>query len=265
MDEECKKSKKSRSRKKNTTIDEDDDVIMNDDIGAGDDINSKQKEKCSAQDIDNGTASLETFFEHHITEKSDIIETFAFTTIFSIPQDLVSEGMIRLKHHEGLTIEKDALAQSKRLSEEYNLIWNQIESELHFNKVLSESIVKFRKILKFSIQLRKKVNLIDLTHMPKNDTHEMLVALSPLRETYRYLIVELSSAYETLVNVRPQLKDEKVTSFGNKADDVYLNDVVSGLLKKVSASPDVNDLSPDTHSNLELLKRLDNTLNQKSK
>ncbi|GME78577.1 unnamed protein product [Ambrosiozyma monospora] len=208
MDEEDKKSKRSRLKRKHTAIDEydddDDDVIMNEEIAASKEINNKQKEKCSVEDIEKGTASFETFFEHHISQKSDIIESFAYTTIFSIPPALVSKGVIRLKHHEGLCLDKDALAQRNELREEYDMIWKEIETELHFNKVLSESIVKFRKMLKFSKQLREKVNLEHLTHMPKID------ALHPLRETYRYLIVELSSAYETLINVRPQLKDEKL-------------------------------------------------------
>ncbi|GAV29738.1 hypothetical protein PMKS-003240 [Pichia membranifaciens] len=55
---------------------------------------SKEEKPYSVEDIQTGTATLESLLEHSINRNFDKFEVYALRNVFTLPEDLVSRGHI---------------------------------------------------------------------------------------------------------------------------------------------------------------------------
>lgn len=105
------------------------------------------------EEIKSGASELETLLVSHVDNNFDKFELYTLRNILTIPKDLVEDGWIKLKHHEGLDF------KSQEHSEDSTFNDNQL-------KPLIESInfeLQLRKIL--LMQKRRASKIIEgLTH-----------------------------------------------------------------------------------------------------
>ncbi|ANB14026.1 MIND complex subunit MTW1 [Sugiyamaella lignohabitans] len=99
---------------------------------------SNSSKKVSDQDIQLGTAKLETLLESIVDRCFDNFELYTLRNILTIPEDLITEGWIRLKHHRGIdftSVDSDSLSD---LDDEIERLEAQLYFETQLNAALKQ-------------------------------------------------------------------------------------------------------------------------------
>ncbi|ODV82906.1 hypothetical protein CANARDRAFT_185658, partial [[Candida] arabinofermentans NRRL YB-2248] len=275
-------------RKQARLNNEDDDVIMNDDDEDQDDdqdlVSSSGGDLdigYTIEDIEKGTASLETLMEHSINKNFDKFELYALRNILSIPQDLVDGGYIRLKHHDWIDSKKiksmnedELLKKSNDLDLKYIELAKKIEIELGICFGLKKLIRKVEKLNQFSSKLKNKLEFIGVLNNKSNggstsSMEENVKKLTPLMETFKFLIIEVKSMYEQLESIKSVLEIDHVSKLKNSINDEYLNDRINKILKELEINQinnmkllSIDQISLQKEQTAQLLKKLNETLDR---
>ncbi|VEU23168.1 DEKNAAC104224 [Brettanomyces naardenensis] len=160
----------------------------------------------SEQDIQKGTAKLESLLEHIINKNYDKLEVYTMRNILTIPQELIDEGYIRLRHHEGLkVVSSDEIRQ---IDEEYEKKLKETTEQIKVNRYLNELIVKFTKMVDISTKLRDKLISMDYEGKVDESGRDIVEKydLNPLRETYKFLVEEMRPLSEPLSEAKWRVK-----------------------------------------------------------
>lgn len=159
----------------------DNDVLVNSSLGKDNsdyiDLNKFLEE------IISGSAKLETLLNSQIDKNFDKFELYTLRNILTIPKDLVEEGWIKLKHHEGVDfsiIHNDYNNESKKLDSQIKQLMRDISLELKLRKILKLQLIKANKILK-SLEKFKEIFLTTFFDDESNQlTTESKIALRSL-------------------------------------------------------------------------------------
>lgn len=160
-------------------------------------------------EIQLGTAKLETLLESQVDKNFDKFELYALRNIFTVPSDLVREGWVRLTHHEGIEFQQDD--NSHKLDEEIEKLIKFINMELSLRKILKLQITKANKLVRMLRQFR--LCLVFLDH--ENNNGEKLTAearlaiksLSPLDENLYFLLSQVDDLIGQVLNMHSKFKN----------------------------------------------------------
>lgn len=224
------------------------------------------------QDIEQGVATLETLLETQVDNNFDKFELYTLRNILMLPQDLVQEGWIRLKHQEGIDFEKK---DKDSLDKELKELREKIRYELIIRNLLRLQILKGKKIL--SILKLYQAFLGNFSGAETKDSVptlsqpciDNLKAISPLDENLYFLlkqVKELKSNTEKILNKLNTANTPHI-EFNIDIRSSYIDSRTNKILQQVGiiGREEVDTATPltsfqPTFRNVEDLKEVNNML-----
>lgn len=197
VDQKLQLDKERASKKSN---DMEDDIIVDDVV---------EEKSYTIEDIRIGTATLESLLEHNINKNFDKFEVYALRNVFTLPENLIEEGYIRLRHHKLLNIDDENDGNQTVPQIESNInnkierITQEIEYQRELQKVLTQSLIKFKKILALSKIIRRKLEMF-----MKNE--QIVSNVMPIKDTILYLAKQTRETCQRMLSQKDELKDEEL-------------------------------------------------------
>jgi kinetochore protein Mis12/MTW1 len=185
---------KEKHRKSQLKSQEDDDVIM-----AQEDVNMSPE-----NEIEMGTAKLETLLENSVDRNFDKFELYALRNILNIPNELSEGGWIRLKHYGGVQFNEKADTKAFEIDLKINALYKEITTQLLIKKQLMLQLKKANKLVRLlSIY---KDSLLFLSEQPEGavlsaETLQILQSISPMDQTLYYLISQTTELFESVIEM----------------------------------------------------------------
>lgn len=159
-------------------------------------------------EIQLGTAKLETLLESQVDKNFDKFELYALRNIFTVPSDLVRDGWVRLMHHEGIEYQKDE--DSLKLDEEIEKLIKFINMELSLRKILKLQITKANKLVRMLRLFRLCLSFLDHDNNGEKLTAEARLAiksLSPLDENLYFLLSQVDDLITQVLKMHNKFKN----------------------------------------------------------
>lgn len=159
-------------------------------------------------EIQLGTAKLETLLESQVDKNFDKFELYALRNIFTVPSDLVRDGWVRLMHHEGIEYQKDG--DSQKLDEEIEKLIKFINMELSLRKILKLQITKANKLVRMLRLFRLCLSFLDHDNNGEKLTAEARLAiksLSPLDENLYFLLSQVDDLITQVLKMHNKFKN----------------------------------------------------------
>ena len=159
-------------------------------------------------EIQLGTAKLETLLESQVDKNFDKFELYALRNIFTVPSDLVRDGWVRLMHHEGIEYQKDE--DSLKLDEEIEKLIKFINMELSLRKILKLQITKANKLVRMLRLFRMCLSFLDHDNTGEKLTAEARLAiksLSPLDENLYFLLSQVDDLITQVLKMHNKFKN----------------------------------------------------------
>lgn len=243
VDQKLQLDKERASKKSN---DMEDDIIVDDVV---------EEKTYTIEDIRIGTATLESLLEHNINKNFDKFEVYALRNVFTLPENLIEEGYIRLRHHKLLNIDDENDGNQTVSQIESNIInkieriTQEIEYQRELQKVLTQSLIKFKKILALSKIIRRKLEIF-----MKNE--QIVSNVMPIKDTILYLAKQTRETCQRMLLQKDELKDEEliakygVVDIGNNMGKNI--DKIIEQIRSVDGTVEID--SQGYQSVLELLK-----------
>lgn len=243
VDQKLQLDKERASKKSN---DMEDDIIVDDVV---------EEKTYTIEDIRIGTATLESLLEHNINKNFDKFEVYALRNVFTLPENLIEEGYIRLRHHKLLNIDDENDGNQTVSQIESNIInkieriTQEIEYQRELQKVLTQSLIKFKKILALSKIIRRKLEIF-----MKNE--QIVSNVMPIKDTILYLAKQTRETCQRMLLQKDELKDEEliakygVVDIGNNTGKNI--DKIIEQIRSVDGTVEID--SQGYQSVLELLK-----------
>ncbi|KAH3687404.1 hypothetical protein WICPIJ_001617 [Wickerhamomyces pijperi] len=169
--------------------------------------------KKADSEIELGTTKLETLLESSIDKNFDKFELYCLRNILTIPSDL--SNSFKLKHHEGLTFEKDNISKSRTLDLEIKETYTEIQLQLYIKKVLITQLNKTKRLLKLLRLYRDSLTFLNQKTSSRETINTILKNLSPLNESLYYLLQQNIEFFGKIDTINQLLKttqqDQAVT------------------------------------------------------
>lgn len=157
-------------------------------------------------EIQLGTAKLETLLESQVDKNFDKFELYALRNIFTIPSDLVEEGWVRLMHHEGIEYLKNQ--DSQHLDQDIERLIKGINAELGLRKILKLQITKATKLVRMLKQFSRCLQFLDFTKNGEklsSEARQAIKSLSPLDENLYFLLSQADDLIEQALKMYGKL------------------------------------------------------------
>ncbi|CDR39006.1 CYFA0S02e10506g1_1 [Cyberlindnera fabianii] len=190
-----------------------------------------------SNEIEVGTAKLETLLENSVDRNFDKFELYALRNILTIPNDLTDSGLVTLRHHQGVKFDKKADVKSVELDLKLNQAFKEITQQLVVKKQLVLQMNKAKKILKLLTLYKDAIHFLSDSPNLSKDAMDTLKTLAPLDQTLYYLVSQTSDMFDT-INTLQQTFTNPVTKGGinglghSQSDrDRYLNVETTKLLR----------------------------------
>lgn len=210
----------------------DDSIILNNDN------DNDNTEESNLDEIEVGTAKLETLLESSVDKNFDLFELYTLRNIFNIPSDLVEEGWIKLDHYKHVRMINNPKKKLKEIEQNIQDMEQEIKFQLFLKQKLTAALVKAKKILRmlklYSAQLKflqsSPTTIRDSVLM--RSTIEALRSLSPLDESIFFLKNEAKSLYKMIqileTKFNESVKDSEILP---NERDTYVDTKAYKLLK----------------------------------
>lgn len=178
-------------KQKHGTMDKDPDTV----------VANSSTVKPEENEVEVGTAKLETLLENSVDKNFDKFELYALRNILTIPNDLSDEGWIRLKHYEGVDLNKKADVKSVELDLKINALYKEITVQLFVKKQLLIQMKRAKKIVKLLTLYKNSVSF--LSERPEGstlpaETVKLLESLAPLDQTFYYLVSQTTELFHSV-------------------------------------------------------------------
>ncbi|ODV82405.1 Mis12-domain-containing protein [Suhomyces tanzawaensis NRRL Y-17324] len=192
----------------------------------------------SKEEIQLGTGKLETLLESQVDKNFDKFELYSLRNIFTIPQELVEEGWIKLKHHEGINYNPSTSKAS--LDDRIALVVRSIKLELQLRKMLKLQIMKAKKIIKALRLFQRNLRFLsqgerdgEAQMSPK--AREALKSLSPIDETLYFLLSQVEELTAQTRSLYKKLggKEDNIKGFLPDVRDRYIDGRVGGIVQRL--------------------------------
>ncbi|CCH45293.1 hypothetical protein BN7_4875 [Wickerhamomyces ciferrii] len=177
-------------------------------------------------DIEHGTAKLETLLENTLDKNFDKFELYALRNILTIPSNLP----IKLKHQK--VIRENSEQKSKEIDVQIREVLKTIEIQLKLKKLLIIQIRKAKKILRLLKIYKQTLQFI-------NQDSEIRKQLEPLDESI-YFIMKLSN--ELFTKIEEIQNSPSIESNQSSERERYLGIESNKLLKTLEIVGDQNKI-----------------------
>lgn len=203
-------------------------------------LESDEEENKDPDEIDIGTAKLETLLESHVDKNFDKFELYTLRNIFTIPQDLVEEGWIRLKHHDGIDFNRtseEKAAMDKKIAQ----LTQNIKYEICLRKILILQVTKAKKVIKTLKLFQHSIRFLGNKIVGENDeqlstrARLALKSLTPLDETLFFLLKQVDDLIKQTHKISTKFNDNGQTTWKFEPDfrDRYLDTNTVRILHKI--------------------------------
>lgn len=238
-----KNRRNSQIQELRNKLTDDSDIMMDD----AEPTNPEFKKKVfPLEDIEKGTAELETLLVSHVDRAFDKFELYTLRNILHIPPDLVSGGWLRLKHHEGLDMLGDGDASA---DEEIKLLMEKIDLELTLRKVLQ---LQKAKAVKLVLALKHYrgcvaaiVSLGPTSQLSPGKKAILRQHLEPMNENLYYLLGQTDTLLEQTLKLERKLSAGQFQEEGRfvpSLRDMYMNHKSVKLLNECGVLGDQGSL-----------------------
>ncbi|ODQ46689.1 hypothetical protein PICMEDRAFT_16525 [Pichia membranifaciens NRRL Y-2026] len=197
---------------------------------------TREEKQYSVEDIQTGTATLESLLEHSINRNFDKFEVYALRNVFTLPEDLVSGGHVRLKHHEGLQVYDNIVQKDREITQEMLETVRQIQQQVEFNKVLCDAVPKFQKLARVSKLVKMRLQPLIADEQSGPETRRTLAQLTPLNDTIFFLVTQLRSTCDKVNAMKDLISNDKLAErfrHGSK-EEQQLNQRINVIIEKVT-------------------------------
>ena len=188
-----------------------------------------------SDEIQLGTAKLETLLESVVDRCFDKFELYALRNLLVIPPDLISEGWIRLKHHAGIDFSKYSESDNGQLDNN-NSNNNSNNNNNNDNDDLQKQIVQLRQQIyneshmNFlrTTQLRRILKMLKIL---ENYRTSLLLLVSPNDESAKQALNDIAPLNETLLFLSSQVTDmiAKTSEIQNTLTDGMMSSIKQPL------------------------------------
>lgn len=197
-----------------------------------------------SDEIELGTAKLETYLESVVDKSFDKYELYVLRNIFVIPFDLISEGWIRLGHHRNVNFVKPDSEASKRPESSPQLIslYEQISQQKRANLMLRAHTRRTEKLLS-SLELYSANFVIPPSGFVSGESSTTGEIPESIKQTYK----EISPITETISFLASQVqaiteKANQIHEMMNSSENT-LNDTMTASQASLERDLFVNALS----------------------
>ncbi|CAI5759008.1 unnamed protein product [Candida verbasci] len=176
------------------------------------------------KEIKDGIFRLEEIMESEIDFNFDKFELYVLRNIFNIPKDLVEEGWIKLKHHQGIEFNETNVMRKLEYDNEVKNLMRMISKELQFRKIFKLQIRKAKHIIKIMNGIENNLKFLNC----KDDT--ITKDIGPLDEILYFVIKEIQRLIETFEKLTVKLNTNLV--FKSTMRDKFINERTLKILQR---------------------------------
>lgn len=184
-------------------------------------------------EINLGTAKLETLLENQVDKNFDKFELYALRNIFTIPIELVNSGNIRLEHHENIDFHStDSLVNDDAI----NILIKEIKLELKLREILKLQITKGTKLVNMLIGFNENLKVLKTLDNNKlsDKSKEILKVLNPIEDNLYFILTEINSLIDQINKLFMKFEKGKVNlNFKPNLRDFYINGKSYKLLRQI--------------------------------
>lgn len=184
-------------------------------------------------EIEVGTAKLETLLENSVDKNFDKLELYALRNILTIPSELINEGRFKLKHQEGVKFTKDAEENSVRLDLEIMEMFKEVELQIYIKKNLIKQIKKSKLIITQLKEYKEAIKFIS--------SNPSIESVSQLNETFYYVITQTIELFKQCENINEIFTNEALSNDNDR--ERYLNIETLKLLNILGLTQDKPKIS----------------------
>lgn len=191
--------------------------------------------KLPKDEISMGTAKLETLLESQVDQNFDKFELYALRNIFTIPSELVEEGWIKLKHHEGIDYSK--YNDKSNDDSELKRLIKDIELELKLRKILKLQIEKGTRIVTILNQYKTSLEFLSSNDKGKlsPEVKKSIRDLLPIEDNLFFLLNQIDHLINQVnkLHTKFETKGFKTIKFKPSLRDYYIQGKSFKLLENI--------------------------------
>lgn len=206
-------------------------------------------------EIELGTAKLETFLESIVDKSFDKYELYVLRNIFVIPFDLITEGWIRLGHHRNVDFSGSVVeAKSTREdpvgapSDELLSLYDQISQEKRANHLLKAHTRRVEKLLS-SLEQYSADFVIPSSGLESSTSTAVpdqvkaaYKEITPISETIAFLVAQVEAITEKAAHIQ-QMMTENSSVVATKQSSLERDLFVDALSKRAVEIAGLNSSS----------------------
>lgn len=220
-------------------------------------LESDDEENKDPDEIDIGTAKLETLLESHVDNNFDKFELYTLRNIFTVPRDLVEEGWIKLKHHEGIDFNHNS-EEKATMDQEIAQLTRNIKYEICLRKILILQVTKAKKVIKTLKLFQHSIRFLGNKVVGENNDEQLslqarlaLKSLSPLDETLFFLLKQVDDLIKQTHKISTKFSNNGQMSWKFEPDfrDRYLDRNSVRILRKIGIIDTTEDDEMDIDKN----------------
>lgn len=222
--------------------------------------------KTIREEIQIGTAKLETLLESNVDKNFDKFELYALRNIFTIPQPLVEQGYVRLKHHSDVEV----VPESSKVTADDERIQNltgKINQELVVRKIIQSQVSKAKKIVALLRKFQQSLQVLDASGsgaVLSPEAKSAFKSIYPVEQTFHYLITQVDDLVRLAHHLQIMLSgDIEAAQFPPSSRDRYISLKSSKLLERLGLADshtgneqDISSGNPVTVEELDLLSSI---------
>lgn len=145
------------------------------------------------EEIKTGAAELETLLVSHVDNNFDKFELYTLRNILTIPKDLVEDGWIKLKHHEGLDFKLQEHSEHSAVNDnQLKPLIDSIGYELQLRKILLLQKRRASKIIEVLSHYKSCVESVTQagagTRLPQETAAIWKQRLLPMNENVYHIL-----------------------------------------------------------------------------
>lgn len=182
-------------------------------------------------EIELGTAKLETLLESIVDKSFDKFEIYVLRNLLVIPPELISEGWIRLSHHRGIDFDiaqKPDAAASNELDDKIIELRREIYAQKHIRFLLQTQSRRCAKLLTILQGYKDSLLAMTIAGDAANDDGTMKQIhkdISPVNESILFLASQVTEMMEKIKTINESMSSNGPlsTKLGKSGRDSYVN------------------------------------------
>lgn len=221
--------------------------------GGGDATEGGEGQSTESEEIELGTAKLETFLESLVDRSFDKYELYVLRNIFVIPFDLIAEGWIRLGHHRNVDFKTATITiptrpgASSPPSDKLLSLYDQISLQKRANSLLKAHTRRVDKLLTNLEQYSTSFvippsGLENSSTVVPDEIKSTYKDIAPISETIVFLVAQIQAITDKAAQIQ-QVMAENANVVSQHASTLERDLFVDTLSKRAVDIAGLNSTS----------------------